>query len=272
MLYRGREIMHEELIELMSKDNNAQKLKWIREKLDEIYKKEFTKKRVAEQVEGISYQGLYFLEERGQEPRLDTIKKLANHYNVPLDIFDKGKPVKSFFLGKREDEQQWIESENSAHMSGQEWEESEEGLNEDTGPDYQEPEYEHDEFSIEIDMRIFVGNDTSPTMAYILQDRTAIDEEDIEDIRKQISQLIRLLGRKHKKYVEMDHAMKELKQKKTTPEEAIASIQSYIASGKLTDDQARFKDRMNTRLRRSVLSKNIKSVLSKDISQDDKTH
>lgn len=273
MHYKGREIRHEELLELMSKDNNAQKLKWIREKLDEIYRKEFTKKRVAEQVKGISYQTLYFLEERGKEPRMDTIRKLAQHYNVPLEIFEKDKPLQPFFLGRKEDEQRWIEEQNEAFMNGRDISEFDYDIEDnDELPDYIEPEYASDEFSIEVDMKIFMGTDSNPTMTYLVQERTAIDEEDIEDIRKQISQLIRLLGRKYLHIKTKEAAIKELQRKKSTPEEALASIQSYIASGKLADDQARFKERMSTRLRRSVQSKNTKSAVTKDMDEDDGAH
>lgn len=259
----GREIKQDELIELMAKDN-AQKLKWIRQKLDEIYRKEFTKKRVAEKVEDISYQTLYFLEERGKEPRMDTIRKLALHYNVPLDIFEKDKPVKPFFLGKKEDEHLW-NVEYEARMYGSDVSEFnyDEEDNEEQ-PDYIEPEFAPDEFSIEVDMKIFVGMDSRPTMAYLLQERIAIDEDDIEDIKKQISQLILLLGRKHLQIKAKDAAMKELQQKKSSPEEALASIKSYIDSGKLggklAEDQAKVKERIAQRLERSVLSKNLRSV------------
>lgn len=258
MKYYGREITHDELVELMAKDN-AQKLKWIREKLDEIYRKEFTKKRVAEQIKVVSYQTIYFLEERGKEPRMDTIKKLAQFYNVPMDIFENDKPIKPFFLGKKEDEQRWIEEQNEAFMNGEaDWnyDPSYEGV--DSGPEYEEPEFNSDEFNIEINMKIFIGNDTKPTMAYLLQERTAIDEDDIEDIRKQISQLIRLLGRKHMQLKAKNDVIKELKRKKTSPEEALASIQDYIASGKLTEDQKKSKERMRRRLNSSFLSKNLR--------------
>lgn len=265
----GRELKHDELIELMSKDN-AQKLKWIREKLDEIYSKEFTKKRIAEQVDGISYQTLYFLEERGKEPRMDTIRKLAHHYNVPLEIFEKDRSVKPFFLGKSEDEQRWIEERNEAFMHGSDVSEFEyDEEDNDELPDYIEPEFASDEFSIEVDMKIFVGNDSNPTMAYLLQERIAIDEDDIKDIRKQISQLLRLLGRKHLQIKAKEAAMKELQRKKSTPEEALASIQSYIANGKHAENQAKFKEHMSKRLERSVMSKNVRSVKSDEVNNDE---
>jgi len=271
MEYLGREINQNELIELMSKENNAHRLKWIRQKLNEMYNKEFTKKRVAEDVNGVSYQGLYFLEERGKEPRLDTIKKLAHHYNVPLEIFDKDKPVKTFFLGKKEDEEKWIAAQDEAFMN----KEDDGGFDpsdadEYQGPEYEEPEFQLDEFSIEVGMNIFIGNDPNSTMTYLVQERIAIDEEDIEDIRKQINQLIRLLGRKHNQLNTKDREIKEIKRKKISPEEALESIQSYIKGGKLVEDQARIKERMNNRLQRSVLSKNIKPVSSKD--KDDEVH
>lgn len=264
MKYYGREITHDELVELMAKDN-AKKLKWIREKLDEIYKREFTKKRVAEQIKGVSYQTIYFLEERGKEPRIDTIRKLAHFYNVPMDIFEKDKPIKPFFLGKEVDEQRWIEEQNEAFMHGRDISESEHvDENNDGLPYYIEPEHDDKELSIEVDMKVFVGNDSIPTMTYLIQERTAIDEEDIEDIRKQISQLINLLGRKHMQLKAKDKAMKEIQQKKTTPEEALASIQSYIASGKHTENQAKFKERMSKRLERSVRSKTVQPASPDD--------
>lgn len=270
MEYRGREIRHDELIDLMSQGNNAQKLKWIREKLDEIYRKEFTKKRVAEQVEDISYQTLYFLEERGKEPRIETVKKLAHHYNVPLGIFEKDKPVQPFFLGKREDEQRWFEEQNQAFLGGRDASEFV-NVEEDNDelPDYIEPEFTFDEFSIEIDMKVFIGNDTNPTMAYLLQERIAIDEDDFEDIRKQISQFIRVLGRKHMQQKANDTAMKELQQKKTSPKEALASIQSYIESGKHEETLAKFNERMNKRLQRSVMSKNVQTDKSNEDNNEE---
>ncbi|MCR2820578.1 hypothetical protein [Lederbergia panacisoli] len=101
-LNEGRTIANEEL-KLLSAMNNAQRLKYIRLELNKLFPKEFSKKRVVENSEVLSYQGLHYLEEKQPEPTMNTLKGLANFYGVPVEVFSDdyyaNNPV-PFFIGK----------------------------------------------------------------------------------------------------------------------------------------------------------------------------
>ncbi|WP_312096086.1 hypothetical protein [Niallia sp.] len=101
-LNNGRLITKEEL-ELLSKMNAAQRLKYIRLELNKLFPKEFSKKRVVENSGVLSYQGLHYLEEKQPEPTMNTLKGLANFYGVPIEVFSDEFYVNNptaFFLGK----------------------------------------------------------------------------------------------------------------------------------------------------------------------------
>lgn len=90
-------------LEQLSVLNKAQRLKYIRELLNDIQPKEYTKKRVAESCDGITYQGLHFLEEKGAEPREMTIRTLAEYYGIPIEALSDDyytDSPKQFILGK----------------------------------------------------------------------------------------------------------------------------------------------------------------------------
>lgn len=102
MSNNGRMITKEEL-ELLSTMNTSQRLKYVREELNKLFPREFSKKRVVETSQVISYQGLHYLEEKQPEPTMNTLKGLAKFYGVPVEVFsdeyyvDKPEP---FFIGK----------------------------------------------------------------------------------------------------------------------------------------------------------------------------
>jgi hypothetical protein len=104
---KTRLISKEELHELATKKYTSERLKYIRELLDDMYPKEYSKKRVAEACPGITYQGLHFLEEKSKEPRQVTIQILADYYKVPLKIFSNEyytDTPERFYIGKEADQ------------------------------------------------------------------------------------------------------------------------------------------------------------------------
>lgn len=107
---KGKYIWDKELDAIMEMDLGG-KLKIIRQMLNEIYPGEFTRQAVTNLLKAeerfISYQGLKNLEERKNiNSRSATLRELALHYNVPIELFIPSKqerPLNGFFLGKQED-------------------------------------------------------------------------------------------------------------------------------------------------------------------------
>ncbi|MED1602420.1 hypothetical protein [Alkalihalophilus marmarensis] len=95
-----RLVESEELITFSSFDVK-QRLRWLREQLNTIHQGEFTVKRVAQDSNIISHQGLYNLENKADsKPRQSTIKALCNFYHVPIEVVNAESPT-PFFLGKK---------------------------------------------------------------------------------------------------------------------------------------------------------------------------
>jgi transcriptional regulator with XRE-family HTH domain len=100
---KGRMITNEELQQL-AKMNTPQRLKYIREELNKLFPREFSKRSVVDNSEVISYQGLHYLEEKQTEPKPQTVKGLAKYYDVPEEVFDDAfysTNPEPFFIGKK---------------------------------------------------------------------------------------------------------------------------------------------------------------------------
>jgi transcriptional regulator with XRE-family HTH domain len=82
-----KEVNHKEL-ERLRKYSIGQRLKWIREQLQELYGKGYSINQVGKTIKVISAQGLSAIENgKTANPTSKTIKALAEYYRVPSDVF-----------------------------------------------------------------------------------------------------------------------------------------------------------------------------------------
>lgn len=168
--------------------STGEKLRIIREELEEIYPGEFTLSKVAEKCDEITYHGLRKLELAEGEPRKSTVRVLTDFYNIPVSlIYESGlKLNQHFFLGKKEDMESYkaIESEvlSVTHQEYSELDLTEDGF------------IQTNDISIDISIRVYQQNTGVKIMENLIQDKVPFSEDDLDNLRDMIRQQVKVLS------------------------------------------------------------------------------
>ncbi|WP_054941698.1 helix-turn-helix domain-containing protein [Paenibacillus ihuae] len=187
----------------------GERLRIIRQKLNDMYNGEFTIKKVAEQC-GLTYHGLRKLETGDSEPRKSTVLVLADFYNVPLNSLYPRDDVKfeldyTFFLGKKEemllyfDDQ--IEEWGQPHMLDP----RREFPPHFDDSNVQEIEYENngrpslEDISIEVTLKVFQNKTNTMVLEKSINERAPISADEIDVIQNLIQQQVKVLSDYHVK-------------------------------------------------------------------------
>jgi transcriptional regulator with XRE-family HTH domain len=222
--FPGRVIVNDEFDYFISL-SIGKKLEHIRIHLNEIYKGEYTWRKVS-QIANISYQGLRDIENEDSIPRYDTVEILADHYDVPWLKDNEYDKMQGFYLAKDKDRNAFfdnfflfeggtfhpLDNRPRKNLTNEEEIQEDNYILDEYGFPIVETDEEivKDSFSLEVSMNAY-GTLTGESLREdIIEERSVLTTHDIEHLKDMITREIRYLTEKNEKHLKVTSDIYEL--------------------------------------------------------------